>query len=162
MLAFIFCTLLAIMPAQNRHDYHSCLTEIQYNQKNQTIEVSIRVFTDDLEKALAKHFKLEKVTIDKTKAYQTQIETYIQKHFKVRNKNKDLIKGTYIGKDFENDATMIYIEFSAQKITAQWQVANSIFTDIYYDQTNIVNTFYKTQKSTLLFTKSTNWLELGF
>ena len=42
-----------------RHDFHTSLTEMRYNEGSKAFEVTIRVFTDDLE-AMIKSHEIEK------------------------------------------------------------------------------------------------------
>ena len=35
------------------HDFHTSLAEVEYNTSSKTFEISLRVFTDDFEKALS-------------------------------------------------------------------------------------------------------------
>ena len=45
------------------HAFHTSLTEIQYNAKEKSLEISIRMFTDDLEAALTKANNGQKIMI---------------------------------------------------------------------------------------------------
>lgn len=46
------------------HDFHTSLTEINYNSQSRSLELSVRVFTDDLELALTNFNKGQLVKIE--------------------------------------------------------------------------------------------------
>ena len=53
-----FVGLLLLLPlagaAPARHAYHATITELRYNAARKQLELSVKVFTDDFEKALSR------------------------------------------------------------------------------------------------------------
>ena len=64
-----------------KHDFHTSITRMDYNAKEKSFEVSIRVFTDDLEKVLSKENGGQKFVVVNNDKNDTFVEKYIRKHF---------------------------------------------------------------------------------
>jgi hypothetical protein len=139
------------------HDYHATITEVRHNHKKQTLEVIIRAYTDDFELAL-KRKAGKKIKVDETKAHHELISEYVLAHFQIKNNKKQLLTGTYIGKKMDIDMVELYVEFPAKGFTAnKWSLSNSMITEVYDDQTNIVNFFYlddSSARKTMAFTRN--------
>jgi hypothetical protein len=133
------------------HDFHNSIAEVNYRAKNQTFEVSLRVFTDDFELALARLGGVKVLTLDKTKKHEALIKQYITAHFYCTDAKKQKILPQYVGKELENEVVWIYFEIPLKKSPKGWQIYNSILTELYDDQTNMVNVIYKAARKTLLF-----------
>ncbi len=80
--SLILLILFFLAPA-GRHDFHTSLAEVHYNQAAQTLEVSLRVFTDDLESALSKENGGKVIRVTEDKAADSFIQTYLSRYFSV-------------------------------------------------------------------------------
>lgn len=125
---------------------------MRYNSKGKTFEISLRVFTDDLEKTLSANNQNKKFVIENTDKNDPFIEQYVRKHFVVTTpKNQKLIY-QYVGKEKEGDATWIYLEMPVNESIKGSKIQNSMLMDSFDDQTNIVNIFVNNEKKSYLFT----------
>lgn len=143
--------LLWLMP----HAFHTSITRIDHNPKERSLEVSVRIFTDDLESALQKennnqHFRVE--NNDKNDAF---IEKYIRKTFKLSTPTGQLKPYTYVGKENEGDATWVYIEIPFSENPAGFKLQNTVLLDLFDDQTNLVNLTYNGERNSYLFNHKT-------
>ncbi|MES2516566.1 MAG: DUF6702 family protein [Bacteroidota bacterium] len=137
--------------ANKLHDFHTSITEMRYNAKEKAYEVSLRVFSDDLEKALAAIHQNQKIVlsnIDKNDAF---VEQYVRKHFVITNPKNQKRNYQYIGKEKEGEAIWIYLEISANEPINGSKLQNDILLDFFEDQTNIVNIFIQNDKKSYLF-----------
>jgi len=131
-LAIFFFSLL--------HPFYVSVTTIDYDSKNQLMEISCRIFFDDLENALAKE-NSERVSllkpVDRKKADQ-YLATYLGKnlHIKIDGINKPL---RYIGYEIEEDAAWCYLEIPAVPKVHQLQVWNSILYRSHDNESNIMH-----------------------
>jgi hypothetical protein len=133
------------------HDFHTSIAEVNYNEKSQSLEVSLRVFTDDFELALGKANAIKEFRLDNSKTHNDLIKKYLETNFYFADaKNQKLIPN-FIGKELEGDVTWLYFEFPLKKSLKGFQIKNAVLTEIYEDQSNLVNIFYKKQKRTHLF-----------
>ncbi len=138
---------------ENRlHAFHTSITEMRYNPKTKAFEISLRVFTDDLEKTLSINNQNKKFVIENTDKNDPFIEQYVRKHFVIITpKNQKLIY-QYVGKEKEGDATWIYLEMPVNESIRGSKIQNSVLMDVFDDQTNIVNIFMNNEKKSYLFT----------
>jgi hypothetical protein len=100
--------------AFKKHAFHTSITEMRYNAKEKSFEISLRVFKDDLETVLTKENQGKKIVLDKTEKFDPQIDKYIQKHFVWFNARNQRVPYHYLGKEQEGDAMWLYIEMPAQ------------------------------------------------
>ena len=138
------------------HDYHTSLTEINYNPKNKSLEVSLRLFTDDLELALTKLNGGKVITLEsQSELVEYLLELYIKKNFAIVSQNKEVKKIKYYGKEKEAEATWVYIEILDCAQIKDFTLFNTILIDLFSDQNNLVNIIYPTVKKTLVFDNKT-------
>jgi hypothetical protein len=76
------------------------------------------------------------------------------KHFALITAQKQKKTYSYIGKEQEGDATWIYIEIPINEPIVGYSVQNSLLTDTFEDQTNLVNAKYQSQKKSYLCKKN--------
>jgi hypothetical protein len=143
------------------HDFHTSLTEVNFNAKTGSLEVSIRVFTDDLERMLNETQQGKPLKIDDdAKKIDPILESYFRKNFALISPAKEVKFGKFYGKEKEADATWLYFEiFDCQNIK-EFTLYNSIFQDMFSDQTNLINIIYPQGKKTIVFdqkTKIASW-----
>lgn len=143
------------------HAFHTSLTEIQYNAKEKSLEISIRMFTDDLETALTKFNNGQKVMVGgKNDNSDAVLSKYIQQHFAIISPQKQKKPLNFIGKELEGDATWIYVEIPNSQDFKGYFLYNSLMQEMFDDQTNLVNFTYLGNKKTFLFNAKTKSVEI--
>jgi hypothetical protein len=135
----------------NKHDFHTSLTEMRYNTKSKTFEISLRVFTDDLEKVLSATNQNKKFLVENNDKNDPFVEAYIKKHFVVVNTKNQKPTINYIGKEKEGEATWIYLEMPVNESINGSKIQNNVLIDMFEDQTNILNIFVQNQKKSYLY-----------
>lgn len=151
MLSFISLLSWIYLLAGPAHEFHTSLAQIQYNTITKSFEVSLRVFTDDLEAALTRENNNQKVSVSDTKLADPLLEKYISTHLSVLNKQNQKQPMTFVGKELEVDVTWIYVEISATDDLGGLRIQNTILTELFDDQVNIVNFNYLRKTTTYLF-----------
>ncbi|MCB9205074.1 MAG: hypothetical protein H6603_08880 [Flavobacteriales bacterium] len=145
------------------HEFHLSLTEISHNTENKTLEVSIKLFTDDLLTALqqAGAPKMELGTENEPPEANEYIESYLKRHFKltVNGKPTDF---TYLGKEAELDATWCYVEVKDVKKVQSLEIENTFMLEAFDDQTNMVNLNINGRKKSGLARKGNTRLKFEF
>lgn len=134
-----------------KHAFHTSVTELQYNAKTKSLEISVRVFTDDLQTALTKENGNKKVVLEKNDAFDALVQRYISKRFVLISPLKQRRAYTYVGKEQEKDATWIYLEMPIKESLKGTSILNEVLMETFDDQTNIVNIIYPQEKKSLLF-----------
>ena len=124
------------------HAFHTSLTQIQYNTSTKSWEVSVRVFTDDLEKALRLYSHTNDLKIEQA---ETQLKAYLNRHFSASEGKR---AATYIGKETEADVIWLYLELpgAGKKLGLK----NTLLNELFPDQMNIVNVQKGGQKNSFL------------
>ncbi|MBB6005395.1 DUF6702 family protein [Arcicella rosea] len=144
------------------HAFHTSLTEMRYNTKSKGFEVSLRVFTDDLEKVLSHDNQNKKIIVENNDKNDALVEQYVKKHFMLVNSKNQLKAVQYIGKEKEGDATWIYLELPMSEALSGLRLKNDVLIDMFEDQTNIVNVFVKEEKKSFIFNAKTKIFTIDF
>ncbi|MFY0253899.1 DUF6702 family protein [Chitinophaga sp. 30R24] len=134
------------------HPFYVSVTEISHNATQKELQVSCRIFTDDLESTLKTAYK---TNIDLTHpANRRQVEDfladYLSKHLTITldGKNTPL---HFIGYKIEEDAVWSFLE--AEKVAAprKVQVKNDLLYERHPTQTNMIHVMVNgVRKSTKL------------
>ncbi|MBC7920782.1 MAG: hypothetical protein H7Z75_06780 [Ferruginibacter sp.] len=139
------------------HPFHTSITQIDYDPKTQVFEVSLRVFTDDFETALAREGN-QPIKLDETGQHDALIEGYLRKQFGFTDPAGLRKAARFIGKEFEVEATWIYLEVPCPPPVSGLRLRNALLTEVFEDQVNVVNFTYLSAKRTYLF-KADNALQ---
>ncbi|WP_316812067.1 DUF6702 family protein [Pedobacter heparinus] len=122
------------------HPFYVSVTEIVHNKSTGTVQVSVRIFFDDFEKALEKKHKT-KVNILKPadrKALDGLIAAYITEHLKILGNGKPLgLK--YQGYEIEEDAAWCYFETEKVAPIKQLNIKNDILFEWHDSQSNMIH-----------------------
>jgi hypothetical protein len=144
------------------HDYHASITDVKYNPRTQSLEVAVKVFTDDLEEALSKRNK-SKVTYDGSSKVQKYLSEYLQHSLSFETVKGKPLKQNFIGSEEELDAVWVYLEVPVNAATlSELHVKNAVLTELFSDQMNIVNVTYKGKVNSVLLQKSNTAKRIAF
>lgn len=127
---------------ETRHEFYVGLTDIVYNRATRTFEITIKVFTDDLELALGRANGGKAVTLADYGAEagnDSLIFAYIAEHFSFSRKGNQTITTHPVGRETELDVTWIYLETEPMQPLKEAVVTNNMMMEIYEDQTHIVH-----------------------
>ncbi len=153
---FLPCLLLlavGLFAAFRLHDFHTSLTQMQFDPKTQTVEISIRLFTDDLETALTHENGGKPIQFGGQTRPDQLLERYVRRHFVMADAQRKPRPYTYVGYEQEADAQWVYIEMPASGADPFKNIVikQDILMDLFSDQVNLVNIQYKQQKKTVVF-----------
>ena len=154
----LFCFFYFSVSAKVRHPLHVSTTELSYNAKEKSLEISCRIFTDDFESILAKLYK-QKTDLSKPTmkaAMDDVVKKYLVSHLQLKVNGKP-VNLQYIGFEIDHEATNIYLEVNKVSAFKTAEVTNTILYDLFDDQMSIVHvTNGKTRQSTkILFPDKT-------
>ncbi len=125
-----------------------------YNAKEQTWEISIRLFQDDLEQTVSsvsgKKFRL----IPGDEASEQGLEGYVRKHFGFRVGKQFSTPYRWLGTEQQQDAIWVYLEIPTTADLVGSYLENSLLLDEFEDQTNLVSWSFQGSKKSYLFRKS--------
>lgn len=144
LFSVFFISVLAFV-----HPLHISVTEITLDDKEQELEIMIRVFTDDLEQAIRAESKNPELNIMKPAGITTDklVWNYMQSRFKI-TANGEQLNLKYLGHEKDEDVTVFYVQVQPMQKFETISITNSIITELYDDQSNLVNvTLGETTKS---------------
>ena len=129
------------------HPFYVGVTEIQHNEKEKTLEVSVKLFVDDFESALNKQYG---ATVDLTNpkdAAKTngQVAAYLQQHLQVKV-NGQAVKPEFIGYEKEREAAWCYIQVSNISAVKKLEVDNSLLYEVFDKQIHLIHVTVKDQR----------------
>lgn len=127
--------LLSILSA---HQFFISTTEIQFKPEEQRAEITIQVFTHDIDLLLENaNFKTIDLGTDKeSDAIDIFLANYLSDNFIIQE-----YRWNYLGKEVGDDYTAFFLEIENFSLSPKISILNSLFMDLYTKQRNIVN-FY--------------------
>jgi len=131
--------------AADLHPIHISVTEVNYNDKSKSLQITSRAFTDEMELGVrAQRKETELDILEPTKGITTKqlISNYLNVHFKVKIDGKPA-KINFLGFEKEDISLVSYLEIENVKKLKTIEVFNDIITEIHDDQSNIVHVVYK-------------------
>lgn len=134
------------------HPFHVSATEVNYNPKTNTLEISCRIFTDDFELALAKNYnvKTDLSSESRHKAMDVLVKKYVLSNIGFRTATKTLAIN-YLGFEKDEEATIVYLESEPVAALKKFEATNGVLYDQFDDQANIMHfTGYGKRKSSKL------------
>ena len=127
------------------HPIHISVTEFNYSDKDKALQITSRIFIDDVELAIRQSRKEEELDIVKPKNGLTSeqlVKEYLLSHFKVKLDGKTQ-KINFLGMETEDVAFVCYLEIENVKKIKTVEVFNDVITEIHNDQSNLVHFTYK-------------------
>jgi hypothetical protein len=149
-IGLLLFSLTASASPLNRHRYHTSLTRIDYNEKDKILEISIELFTHDLAPMLEKKLK-KQVDLEKSSETDKILFAYLNEKFVLKNKQNNVKKMNWVGKEVETDTVNVYLEIPSEENLENLSLQNSIFFESFPEQTNLVVARQLEKKYDLLF-----------
>ncbi|MGZ3846025.1 MAG: DUF6702 family protein [Flavisolibacter sp.] len=158
LYASLFTCPAKAEPALAKHPFYIAVTEINLNTSDKTLEVSCKMFADDLEQTLEKrnHAELD-ISAEKDKGkFNSYIPAYIKSHLSLSVDGK-ATNLSYIGFEKEKESAYCYFQVENVSSLKKLEVNDSILHDFTSEQINIIHvTVNGKRQSTKLDYPSTN------
>ena len=122
------------------HPFFVSVTDINQNTKSKTLEVSSKIFCNDLE---ADIFRETNIKVDmlhpKDKLLANKlIANYVAKHIQLKLNDKPF-NLNYIGYENVADAIWVYLESNKAPIIRTFEIRNNVLLNLHPEQANIIN-----------------------
>lgn len=136
-----YFTLFLLIPllAFTVHKYYMSLCQIEHNENQNALQITLNMFIDDIEFTLNKNHNtlLNLATKNEVENIDDYYIEYLNNHFKITVNNQQKTF-TYIGKDYDDDIVTFYLEIINIQEIKSIEVSNtSLFKDFEY-QNNII------------------------
>ena len=127
------------------HPIHISVSEINYSEKDKALQITSRIFIDDLElsiRAQRNEPELDLINPKNGLTTDKMVNEYVMKHLTVKLDGK-VQKLTFLGMEREDPALICYIEIENVKKFKTIEVRNDIIMETHNDQSSIVHVTYK-------------------
>jgi len=139
-------------PEAGAHPIFMSVTEIEHNAKDKTLEISCKIFTDDLEKTLRQVYKTSVDLINpKDKAAMNKlVSDYVQKHLSITVDGKKTTL-QFIGYEQQEEGILSYYQVNNIPAVNKIDITNNILYEYKKEQIDIIHvTVAGNRKSTRL------------
>lgn len=134
--------LVAMASFVNAHKFYLSVSEISYSQTDKTIRMTSRIFTEDLNALLKKRYDIDAKlgTDEENKLAELYLEKYLRLKLAI-NINGQSLNYTILGKKVTDDMVVFFIEipWEEESTIDNMLVVNSILTDVYEEQQNVLH-----------------------
>jgi len=145
------------------HDYYVSLTQIEYVEDKQSLQIITRVDFEDLEYTLQERYdtSIDLTTLDEKASVAQYIERYINDKLMIRLNGK-IIRFNFIGKKYDNDQVVCYLEAENIENINSLTVENTVLFGNFPKQRNVIRLNIYSEKYNLLCTKGDDTKKLKF
>lgn len=135
------------------HRYYVAIYQIDFVPDKKRIEITARIFMDDLNLALEKEFKSKIQLGEKTETAQDVVflQKYLNKHLKVSIDGKEQTV-FFFSKEIENNIVIVYLKINDIKKFKTFKIYNNALLEVYSEQQNIIQTNFYNIKRNYIFT----------
>lgn len=134
------------------HPFYVSITSVDYNEQASRLEISARIFYDDLETALkdGSDLKIDLINPTDKSAMDSLLAGYFSNHFRLSVNGKP-VSVHYVGYEVDEDVAWCFLEVPDITHVEQLRIDNRILLDHFPKQSNILHvTAYGKRQSTKL------------
>ncbi len=169
MLRKVFVLLVLSISVQAiAHPLRLSLCEIEYSSSKQLLTIHLKLFLTDVNEAIVFDPYSKELAFcqpnESAKANQLLLE-YLNQFFYVKANKKLValnIKSKKLSGEGENTALWVYFEVKHSPPMKSLEIKNAVFTDLFFDQNNIVYVHVNGDSKSLMLNKKTAVHELKF
>ncbi|WP_430966077.1 DUF6702 family protein [Spongiimicrobium sp. 2-473A-2-J] len=150
---------LPLVAFTTAHKFYVSVTNINYSDKDDALQITTRIFIDDFEQVLEERygFTAQLATDEESTAANTYIEKYLRAKFvlQIDGENRSFV---FLGKKYDNDVMVCYLEIPEVQFekVKSIEVQNEILTDLFDEQQNIVHFKLKGKKKSFVLVRENN------
>jgi hypothetical protein len=153
-LIFIFLiSITFITMGFSIHKFYVSIYQINFNQNKKRVEITSRIFVDDLNEILNKKFS-KKTFLGERNEHDEDVlllKKYISDNLLITINGKPS-KYSFISKELENNILICYFNINEISKIKTIEIQNTTLFDLNTDQQNIIQTTINQNKQTLLLT----------
>jgi len=122
------------------HPFYLSVTELSYNPVEKKLQISCKLFTDDIENTIRKSSKsyVDLLNPNNKSNSEKLLIDYIQKHLTIRSDDKP-IPYRFLGYEKEEEAIWCYFESEEIQTPKKLDINNSLLYEYLPEQFNIVH-----------------------
>ena len=145
------------------HEFYLSVTEIEYNNEEQSLQIITRVFIDDFQNVLNERYDADIQLSQEAEegAVTEHISKYLNQKLRLKINGEEL-QLNYLGKEYDADQLVLYIEVENVAAFDEIEVTNEILTDLFDDQKNVVHVKVNNKTKSLLLMRQQETEKLTF
>ncbi|MEM7381035.1 MAG: DUF6702 family protein [Bacteroidota bacterium] len=164
------CILIALSFSwqTEAHPLRLSLCEIEYSSGKQLLTVNLKLFLTDVNEAIVFDPYSKELAFcqpnEPAKANKMLME-YVNQFFYVKANGKRVelkIKRKKLSGEGENTALWVYFEYRQSAPLTSLEIKNAVFTDLFFDQNNIVYVHVNGKNKSMMLNKKTPIHKLKF
>lgn len=140
-----FCLILSFVVlflANSMHPVHVTVTNIDFNKEAKAFDVSMKIFSDDMESIISEknNLALNLGKPDEITDSDKYINEYVVNNFSISINNDKFAdkKLIFLRKEIREGALWLYYRYPLSKRINVLKVMNTMLNDLYPDMTNLV------------------------
>ena len=153
----LFALLFLTTSAFTLHKFYMAVYQINYAPEKKMLQITSRIFIDDLNKTLEKKYNKKFNLGDENDSAEESVlvKEYLASHFsiKVNNQSKPM---NFLSKELDDDVLVCYWNIKGISKINSLEIYNTVLTDWLPDQKNLVHVTVLGVKNSFLFTNSTS------
>lgn len=129
-----------MVSAAPAHKFYVSITKIEYVKEKNSLQIITKIFIDDIEDALQQQYN-PSISLDTKKETTTadaDLKNYILQKINIKVNGKP-VKLDYIGKEYDTDMVVAYLEVTDVKELKTITVENKILFEMFPEQQNIIH-----------------------
>lgn len=140
MATILFKWILIATLAVNWHPFYVGVTEINHNKEEKTLEISVKLFIDDFEKALNAQYK---TTVDLANPKNQEqndrmVSDYIQKNLQMKVDGQ-LVDLHFVGYEKEREAAWCYLQVNEVTELKKLDINLSLLYNVLDQQIHLIH-----------------------
>lgn len=135
----ILLVVLSVSAFTAIHKFYLSVTQIEYVQEKQSVQIISRIFMDDFENLLRQNYD-KTINLDddkKAPIVDAYIKKYLAERIKIKINGKD-VDFNFVGKETDLDVMKVYLEIEGIKDIHSFQITNKVLFDLFDEQQNMV------------------------
>jgi hypothetical protein len=139
-MTLVVTGFLIILQLANLHPFHVSVCEIYHNDKTNALEITLKIFIDDLELSIQNRGYSDFIIMgtDPDQVKREPIGNYLKEHFNIRLNDK-LLALDFLGFELQNDAILCYLEAVKIRKVSEIELQNSVLMETFDDQINLTH-----------------------
>lgn len=134
------------------HKYYTSLAQVEYNAEAKSVEVTLRVFADDLELALTRRAG-RVVSLDRTKEADRLVMAYLRDTFELKNRDGETKALKWVGMELRAGTVWLYVEAEMPEGLAGARLRDHLLFELFDKQVNTVSVRYAGARADLVFAR---------
>jgi hypothetical protein len=139
-----------VATAAAAHKYYTSLARVEYNAGEKSVEITLRIFADDLELALTRRAGGE-VRLDRTKDADRLVLAYLRDTFEIKNRDGETKSLKWVGMEVRAGVAWLYVEAEMPEGLPGARLRDHVLFELFAEQVNTVSVRYPGARGDLIF-----------